>query len=120
MVQIIQFLVVGLFGGVCSGILGIGGATVIVPILVYVFSWEQHMAQGTTLAMLIPPVGLLAAWQYYQAGHVNLNVAAIMCAGLFVGGYFGGMIANHVSSDTLRKIFGVAMFLISIRMIIGK
>jgi len=116
----LPYIILGLVGGVLSGILGIGGATLIVPVLVYMFSWEQHMAQGTTLAMLIPPVGLLAAWQYYQVGNVNIKIAAIMCVGLFVGGYFGGMIANHISSDTLRRVFGVAMFLISLKMIIGK
>ncbi|MGA2622992.1 MAG: sulfite exporter TauE/SafE family protein [Bacteroidota bacterium] len=116
----LPYIILGLAGGVLSGLLGIGGATFIVPVLVYMFSWEQHMAQGTTMAMLIPPVGLLAAWQYYQAGHVNIKIAAIMCVGLFVGGYFGGMIANNISSDTLRRVFGVAMLLISVRMIIGK
>jgi hypothetical protein len=115
-----QYLLVGLGAGVLSGILGIGGAVVIVPILVIFFGWEQHMAQGTTLAMLIPPVGLLAAMQYYKAGHVNMKIAAIMCIGLFVGGYFGGMLANNVSSETLRRIFGIAMLLISLRMIIAR
>src|SRR6266478_8400475 len=92
--QEILFIVLGLVVGVLAGALGIGGAVFIVPVLVYIFGWEQHMAQGTTLAMLIPPIGFLAAWKYYQAGHADIKVAALMAAGFFVGGYFGGQIAN--------------------------
>ena len=120
MIENFEYILLGLVGGILSGILGIGGATFIVPILVLLFGWQQHTAQGTTLAMLVPPVGLLAAWQYYQAGHVNVKIAALMCIGLFIGGYFGAKIANHISEETLRKVFGVAMLLISIRMIFGK
>jgi len=118
--QVVQFIILGLAGGVLSGILGIGGAVLIVPALVYLFGFDQKMAQGTTLAMLIPPVGLLGVWQYYNAGNVNFKVAGLMCIGLFVGAYFGGYLANQVSSDTLRKIFGVVLLLISLKMIFGK
>jgi uncharacterized membrane protein YfcA len=118
--QIALLAVLGLIAGVLAGILGIGGAIFVVPALVYLFGWEQHMAQGTTLAMLVPPIGILAAWRYYQAGNVDLKVAGILCVGFFVGGYFGGTLANQVSADTLRKVFGAALFLISLRMIFGK
>jgi len=118
--QVVQFIILGLAGGVLSGILGIGGAVLIVPALVYLFGFDQKMAQGTTLAMLIPPVGLLGVWQYYNAGNVNFKVAGLMCIGLFVGAYFGGYLANQVSSDSLRKIFGVVLLLISLKMIFGK
>lgn len=115
-----QYVLLGLGAGALAGILGIGGAIFIVPALVFLFGWQQHMAQGTTLAMLVPPIGILAAWKYYQAGHVDLRVAAILAAGFFVGGYFGGVIANNLSADTLRKVFGGAMLLISLRMIFSK
>lgn len=114
------FIVLGLVVGALSGLMGIGGAIVIVPVLVYAYGWEQHLAQGTTLAMLVPPIGILAAWRYYQAGHTDLRVAALLCAGFFVGSYFGGTYANQLPGDTLRKIFGVALFIISIKMILGK
>jgi uncharacterized membrane protein YfcA len=120
MTETIQFIILGLAAGILSGLLGIGGAIIIVPILVYFFGFDQKMAQGTTLAMLLPPVGLLGVWQYYNAGNVNLKVAGIMCIGLFVGAYFGGYLANQVSSDTLRKFFGVVLLLVSIKMIFGK
>lgn len=115
-----QFVALGLAAGVLAGVLGIGGAIFVVPALVYLFGWQQHMAQGTTLAMLVPPIGILAAWKYYQAGHVDLRVAAILAAGFLVGGYFGGVIANQLSAETLRKVFGAALLLISLRMILGK
>jgi uncharacterized membrane protein YfcA len=118
--QMTLFALLGVVVGILAGILGIGGAIFVVPALVYLFGWEQHLAQGTTLAMLIPPIGILAAWRYYQAGHVDLKVAGILCVGFFIGGYFGGAIANQLSGDTLRKIFGGALLLISIRMMIGK
>lgn len=118
--QNIAFIFIGLLVGVLSGTLGVGGAIFIVPALVYIFGWEQHLAQGTTLAMLVPPIGILAAWKYYQAGHVNLEVAALMCVGFFVGGYFGGFFAQQLPAETLRRIFGAALFLISLKMILGK
>lgn len=115
-----EFILLGLISGALAGVLGIGGAIFIVPVLVYGLGWEQHMAQGTTLAMLIPPIGILAAWKYYEAGNMDIKVAALLCVGFVVGSYFGGTFANQVPGDTLRKIFGVALLLISAKMILGK
>ncbi len=120
MIQIAEFVALGVLAGALAGILGIGGAILIVPALVFVFGWPQHLAQGTTLAMLVPPIGILGAWQYYKTGNVDLKVAGIMCLGFVAGSYLGGLAANHVSDETLRKIFGIAMLAISIRMIFGK
>ncbi|HEY6193231.1 MAG TPA: sulfite exporter TauE/SafE family protein [Bacteroidota bacterium] len=120
MIQALPYILLGLIVGVLAGVLGIGGAVFVVPALVYIFGWEQHMAQGTTLAMLLPPIGLFAAWTYYKAGNVDFKVAALLCVGFLVGGYFGGSFANQVPADSLRKIFGVALLIISLRMIIGK
>jgi uncharacterized membrane protein YfcA len=116
----VLFVVLGIVVGTLAGLLGIGGAIFVIPVLVYIFGWEQHTAQGTTLAMLVPPIGILAAWKYYQAGHVDLKVAGLLCIGFFAGGYIGGALANQISADTLRKIFGIAMLLISLKMILGK
>lgn len=115
-----EYIILGLVVGALAGMLGIGGAVFIVPVLVYVFGWQQHMAQGTTLAMLVPPIGILAVWSYYQAGHVDFKVAGLMCVGFLVGGYFGGVFANQLPADTLKKIFGAALLLISLKMILGK
>lgn len=118
--QIVQFIIVGLIAGVLAGMLGIGGAIFVVPVLVYIYGWEQHMAQGTTLAMLIPPIGILAAWKYYEAGNMDIKVAGILCIGFFFGGFIGGWLANQLPADTLRKAFGVFLLLVSIKMILGK
>ena len=120
MIQILQYIAVGLAGGTLAGLLGIGGAIIVIPILVYIFGFDQKVAQGTTLAMLIPPVGLLAAWQYYQRDAIDFKAAGILCVGMFVGGYFGGYVATHLPSDMLRKVFGVALLLIGLKMILGK
>ncbi len=120
MIEIAEYILLGLTGGTLAGLLGIGGAIVVVPSLVYFFGFEQKLAQGTTLAMLIPPIGLLALVPYYREGNVNLKVAAILCVGMFLGGYIGGSIANQVSNEVLKKIFGIALLLISMRMIFWK
>jgi len=120
MVQAIEFIGLGLIVGVLAGMLGIGGAIFVIPALVYIFGFNQHTAQGTTLAMLVPPIGILAAWTYYKAGNVNLQVAGLLCIGFIVGGYLGGKFANQIPDETLRKIFGFALLVISAKMIFGK
>ncbi|HLX13106.1 MAG TPA: sulfite exporter TauE/SafE family protein [Bacteroidota bacterium] len=119
MMQIVLFSLLGLAGGLFSGALGIGGATVLVPLLVYVMGFDQHKAQGTTTALLLPPLGLLAFLEYYRAGHVDIKAAGLMCLGMLLGGYFGAMLANHLPADWLRKIFGGVMMLVSLNMIFG-
>lgn len=113
-------LLVGLIAGILSGLLGIGGGVIIVPVLVFLLGFSQHSAQGTTLAMLVPPIGLLAAWTYYSKGHVDIKVAAVMCIGFFVGGLLGAKFATALSDTMLTRIFGVAMLLVSVKMIMGK
>lgn len=120
MIQTLEYVALGLVGGTLAGLLGIGGAIIVVPALVYFFGFEQKLAQGTTLAMLIPPVGLLAAWQYYQQNAVDLKVAGILCIGMFVGGFIGGYIATGLPNDVLRRVFGVALLLIGLKMVLGK
>jgi len=113
-------LSIGLVAGVISGLLGIGGGIIIVPALVFLLSFSQHAAQGTTLAMLVPPIGLLAAWMYYSKGFVDVKVAGLMCAGFFIGGLLGAKFAIAISDMTLTRIFGVALLCVSVKMILGK
>lgn len=113
MLNLILYIVIGVFAGIISGLIGIGGGVIIVPCLIYIFGFSQHAAQGTTLAMLIPPIGLLAAWAYYKQGHVNLPVAGLICLGFVLGGYFGAKIAIGFSEVLLRKIFGVCLLVIA-------
>lgn len=111
------YLLVGLIAGVLSGMIGIGGGVFIVPVLVYLFGYSQHMAQGTTLAMLIPPIGILAALAYYKQGHVNLPVAGLLCLGFVLGGFIGAKFAVGLTEIVLRKIFGACLLTISLYMI---
>ena len=114
------YIILGLTAGIFSGIFGIGGGTILIPALVFLFGLTQHQAQGTTLAIMVPPIGLLAAWRYWQAGNVKMSVAAFICAGFFVGGLIGAHFIQEVPDPLLKKMFGVFLLFISLRMILGK
>ena len=116
----IAFIATGLLVGVFSGMVGVGGGIILVPILVIFFGFSQHMAQGTSTAMLLPPIGVLAAWTYYQKGFVDVKAAALMCAGFVLGGLFGAKLAIALPQDVLRRSFGVVLFGISLKLILGK
>jgi hypothetical protein len=118
--NIALLLLLGLVAGVLSGLIGIGGGIVIVPALVLLFGLSQHTAQGTTLALMVPPIGLLAAWTYYKGGFVDLKMAGLICIGFFIGGLLGAKFAVAIPDQLLRKIFGVVLFLVSLKMIFGK
>ena len=120
MVDIVLYIVLGLVAGVLSGLLGIGAGIIIIPALVLLFGLSQHQAQGTTLALMVPPIGLLAAWAYYQHGYVNIKMAAFICVGFFVGGYFGAKLATALPTGVLQKVFGAALLLTAIYMIVRK
>lgn len=120
MAQVIAYLALGLFAGVLSGLVGLGGGFVIVPALVFLFGFSQHRAQGTTLALLVPPIGILAAWTYYQRGFVDFKAAGLICLSFFVGGLFGARLATNLPSPILEKVFGVVLLLISLKMIFSK
>jgi uncharacterized membrane protein YfcA len=114
------YLLLGLVTGILSGLIGIGGAIIIIPSLVLLFGLSQHAAQGTTLALMVPPIGLLAAWVYYRQGFVDLKIAAFVCMGFFVGGLIGAKFATEIPDQLLRKIFGAVLFLVSLKMIFFK
>jgi uncharacterized membrane protein YfcA len=114
------YLLLGLIAGIFSGLIGIGGAVIIIPSMVLLFGLSQHMAQGTTLALMVPPIGLLAAWTYYKAGFVDLRIAGLICLGFFVGGLVGAEFATEINDKVLQKIFGVVLLLASLKMIFTK
>ena len=118
--DILFYVLLGLGAGVLSGLIGLGGGFIIVPALVYLFGLTQHQAQGTTLALLVPPIGLLAAWTYYKHGHVDLKIAAFICLGFFVGGLVGARAAVGISGEVLRRVFGCALLFLALRMILAK
>jgi uncharacterized protein len=105
---IILMLSIGLFSGIASGIFGIGGGIIIVPALVYLAKFSQHAAIGTSLAILLPPIGLMAVLEYYRHGNVDLKAAVIVAAAFMVGGWIGAHLANQlISGHVLKLLFGI-------------
>lgn len=120
METVIIILIVGIFAGIFSGFIGIGGGLIVVPCLVYFLGMSQHSAQGTSLAMMLPPIGVMAVYNYYKAGEVDFKVAAILCISFVVGSFFGSKIAISLSPDQLKKTFGVIIIILGIKMVFWK
>jgi uncharacterized membrane protein YfcA len=116
--SIVMFVLLGLFAGGLSGLIGIGGGVILVPSLVFLFGFTEHLAQGTTLALMVLPIGFLAARTYYKNGHVDLRVAALVCVGFTAGGFAGAKLAMHMSNALSEHLFGVLMIGIALRMLI--
>ncbi len=108
---------IGLVAGVVSGLFGIGGAVLIVPALVLLVKLSQHAAQGTSLAALLLPVGLLGALDYYRRGQVNVPYAAIIAVGLFVGALLGAKLAGGIPDAALRRAFGAFLLLVAAKLL---
>lgn len=116
----IVYVLVGLAAGILSGFFGIGGGIIIVPALMYFAGFNQLLAQGTSLAVMLPPVGILAFWEYYKKGNVDIAAGLIICVTLLLGGMLGGKIAQMVPPIILKKGFAVFLMLVSIKMLISK
>jgi hypothetical protein len=117
MLEFIGLTIIGIVAGILSGFLGIGGATILIPALLIIYKITQHMAQGTSLAALLLPVGLLAVIKYWQTGNVNIKFAAFLAIGFLMGGYIGAVLAQPVPDLVLRKIFGIYLLIIAIQLI---
>jgi uncharacterized membrane protein YfcA len=120
MSTLLILLCVGLAGGLLSGLVGIGGGIIIVPVLVYFLGFTQHMAQGTTLFMFLFPVGILGVMNYYKEGFVDWKAAAVIAITFIAGSYFGSKIAISLDQQMIKKIFGVTIILLGIKMLLGK
>lgn len=120
MMELVGFLLIGLAAGVFSGLLGIGGGTVVVPALVWLFGMTQHKAQGTILAAFIPPVAILAFLRYYQSGNVDLRAAALVALGIFLGGWVGAGISLSLPEAALKRVFGVFLLAMACKFLVGK
>jgi len=117
---LLLLIVIGIITGFMAGMLGIGGAIIMIPALVYFLGLSQQMAQGTSLAVMLPPIGIIAAYNYYQAGQVNLKFALILAAAFIVGSYFGSKLAINIPQSVLKKIFGVLLLLVAAKMLFSK
>jgi uncharacterized membrane protein YfcA len=120
MTEIFLYIALGLGTGVLSGFVGIGGGIIIIPALVLLFGLTQAQAQGTTIALLVLPIGLLAAWNYYSAGLVNFKIVAFVAIGFFVGGFIGSKFAVQIPTQVLQKVFGTVLLIVGVYMIVKK
>ena len=116
LITFLILVVIGLITGAVGGMLGIGGALILIPALVYFMGFSQHEAIGTSLAVMLPPIGLFAAYNYYKAGQVNIKYALIIAAAFMIGSYFTSRLALKMPENLIRKIFSVFIILIAIRM----
>lgn len=120
MPAVISYILLGLLAGGLSGLIGIGGGVIIVPILVYLFRLSQLQAQGTTLALFVLPIGFLATWQYYRQGYVDLKITVLIAIGFIVGSIFGSKIALVLPTKILTKIFGGILLIVAAKMLLSK
>jgi len=118
--MILILIVIGIITGVMAGMLGIGGAIIMIPALVYLLGISKQTAQGTSLAVMLPPIGIIAAYNYYKAGHVNIRFAIILAIFFLVGSYFGSKLALTIPQHILKKIFGILLLLVAAKMLFSK
>jgi len=114
---IILIIVVGVAAGMLSGLVGVGGGLIIVPALVFFLGYSQHMAQGTSLGVLLLPAGILAVMQYYRHGDVDIRAVAILAIGFLIGGYYGSKLALSLPQELVKKIFAIFMLLVAVKML---
>ena len=114
---ILLLLIVGLVSGALSGLIGVGGGIIIVPALILILGYSQQQAQGTSLGLLLLPVGFLAVWNYYKKGYIDIRVVLIMSAAFVIGGFLGSKLALSISQSTLKKVFAVILIVIASKML---
>ena len=117
MQTLIILIIIGLVAGMLGGMVGVGGGIVIVPALVFFLGFSQKMAQGTSLGILLLPVGLLGVWQFYKEGFVDLRVVFIISAGFFAGSYLGSKLALSLSQETVKKAFAILLIVVALKML---
>jgi uncharacterized membrane protein YfcA len=114
---ILILALVGIAAGTLAGLVGVGGGVIIIPALVYFLGFTQKEAQGTSLGILLLPVGILAVINYYKQGFIDIKVVLIISLAFIVGGFFGSKLALSISQDTLRKVFGTLLLILAIKML---
>lgn len=117
MIHIVALIGLGIVAGATSGLIGIGGGIIIVPVLVLLFGFSQQLAQGTTLALMVPPLGALAAWTYYRQGYVDIQSAVLICLGFVAGSILGADLAIHLPAPVLTRTFGLILVTVGLKML---
>lgn len=118
--EIILLIIIGFLAGIVGGSLGLGGGIIIVPALVFILGFSQHYAQGTSLAVLLFPIGILAVINYTKNGYVNYKFAVVLMIAFVIGSYFGSEISVHLPEKVLKKVFGIFLLLVSLKMIFSR
>ena len=113
-------LLIGLAAGLLSGFVGVGGGIIVIPSLIFFLGFTQQQAQGTSLAFLLLPIGILAVMNYYKAGFVDVKAAAIMCITFIIGSYFSSAMVVSIPQEYLKRGFGIFLLLVSLKFIFGK
>ena len=114
---ILILICLGVFTGMLSGVVGVGGGIILVPALVYLLGFSQLNAQGTSLALIMFPVGILGVLQYYKNGHIDFSIVLILAIGFIIGSFFGSKIALNIPQDITKKIFASLMIIIAVKML---
>lgn len=114
---ILIIIVIGIAAGMLSGFVGVGGGIIIVPSLIYFIGFSQKAAQGTSLGLILLPVGILAVLQYYKQGHIDIKVVGVLAIGFLAGSYFGSKLALGLPDATVKKVFAILMIIIAIKML---
>ena len=114
----LAYIILGVAAGLFSGFMGLGGGILLTPALVYIFGLTQHQAQGTSLAVMVPPITLLAALRYYYSGNVKISIAVFIALGFMAGGLIGAQIVQAIPDMVLKKIFGAILLIIAVKMIL--
>ncbi len=117
--EFMRLVMIGVTGGIAAGFFGIGGGVVVVPALIYFVGFSQHRATGTSLAVLLPPIGLAATVEYYRHGNVDVRAAAILVVAMFVCSWLGAIAANRISGPPLRLAFGIFVCCMGVYLIYG-
>ena len=117
---VLILLAIGVLTGVLAGMLGIGGGLIVIPALVMVMGMTQQSAQGTSLAMMLPPIGIIAAYNYHKAGYMDIRFALVLAIAFIVGSYFGSKLAVRMPQEALKKIFGIFLLLVAAKMLFWK
>jgi len=118
--EIITLILIGLIAGIFGGMFGLGGGVIVIPALVLFMGFTQHQAQGTNLAFMLAPIGILAVMNYYKSGYINVKYAIILALAFFVGAYLGSIWSIKIPDTILKRIFGGVVIIIGIKMILGK
>ena len=116
----IILIFIGILAGFLSGVVGVGGGLIIIPLLIILLGFSQHEAQGTSLALMLPPIGILAAINYHKSGFVKWEYAMIIAITFIIGGYFGSKYAITLRPEIVRRVFGIVMLIGALKMIFSK